>query len=272
MAIFDISEVNNAVQITKDGNYDQKQKGYYGIQDPTTDNILYITVQGRTVYQINTLEDTITVNSTPFVGDSNTLKDTINPFFFNASSGGGGGAVDSVNGTFVDNADPSNPVVKGFQVLKFALPEEVQNTEVYLATDTQADINQIILSGNNGGLQNQGAASPNKVVFDGEITEALITVKGVGVQDGSVSYPVALNVDINEVVFTGENNLDTVSFQIPSDVGIFSVGNTNFQGTQTVSIPVTKGMEISAEFINGNGASVAGQIRNMFVSLVIIES
>ena len=82
MAIYDISEVNNAVQITKDGNYDQVQKGYYQIDDPSTDNILYIQREGKTQYKIDTTNDTITVNSAAFVGNSNALKDQINSFFF----------------------------------------------------------------------------------------------------------------------------------------------------------------------------------------------
>ena len=90
MAIYDISEVGNAVQITKDGNFDQVQKGYYQIGDPTTDNILYIEREGKNQYKIDTTNDTITVNSAPFVGNSNDLKDTINSFFFNASSVAGG--------------------------------------------------------------------------------------------------------------------------------------------------------------------------------------
>jgi hypothetical protein len=90
MAIYDISEVNNAVQITKDGNFDQVQKGYYQISDPTVDTVLYIVRDGNQKYKINTDTDTITVNSAPFVGDSNDLKDTINSFFFNASSVAGG--------------------------------------------------------------------------------------------------------------------------------------------------------------------------------------
>ena len=81
MAIYDISEVNNAVQITKDGNYDQVQKGYYQIDDPSTDNILYIQREGKTQYKIDTTNDTITVNSAAFSGNSNALKDQINSFF-----------------------------------------------------------------------------------------------------------------------------------------------------------------------------------------------
>lgn len=82
MATYDISLIGNSIQITRDTNVETQNIGFYGISDPSTDSILYLTREGSTKYKIDTSADTITIDSVAFVGDSHDLRDTLTQFFF----------------------------------------------------------------------------------------------------------------------------------------------------------------------------------------------
>jgi len=54
-------------------------------------------------------------------------------------------------------------------------------------------------------------------------------------------------------------------------VGTYSVGNTNFKGFTTLSINVDEGDMLALKFMNGTSASIVGQTRNAFITLLLEE-
>lgn len=161
-------------------------------------------------------------------------------------------------------------------VAHFALAEDVNNTPVYFMTARAAggDTPANKRSGTNAGLQNPNTCSPFQVQFNATITGAVLSVRGVGVQNGSVVYPVTYQTDLNLIDWTNDTTkLGDVDFLISSSftVGTFTVGATNFKGSVPLSIDVDAGQMLGLEFINGTGASLAGQTRNAFVALILEE-
>ena len=67
--------------------------------------------------------------------------------------------------------------------------------------------------------------------------------------------------------------LTDVDFSISNSftVGTFSVGATNYRGSTSLNYNVQLGQMLGLKFINGTGASLAGQLRNAFVTLVLEE-
>jgi hypothetical protein len=99
-------------------------------------------------------------------------------------------------------------------------------------------------------------------------------VKGVGVQNGSVTYPVSYQTDLNLIGFSNDSTkIADVDFSISNSytVGTYSVGSTHFMGATTLNVDVDSGQMLGLKFINGTGASLAGQTRNAFVSILLEE-
>ena len=187
----------------------------------------------------------------------------------------------STDGYYLQTNGPGqNPswetvIAKRFAVVEFAMDEDVFNTTQYFFSwrGAGADTPGNKRSGSATGIQNAGTCSPYQVPFNATIISAVLTVRGVGVQNGTVTYPVTFQTDLFEQDFTTETKIADIDFSISNSftVGTFSVGATNFKGTTTLSVNVDSGDMLGLKFVNGTGASLAGQMRNAFVSLLLEE-
>lgn len=159
--------------------------------------------------------------------------------------------------------------------VEFVLTEDVYNTPVFFTTwrspsgDTVANKR----SGDFGtGITSPNACSPYQVPYDATIVGATLTVRGVGVQNGSVSYPVSYQTDLFTI--TGaETKIADIDFSISNSytVGIYTVAVTDFAGSTALNIDVNEGQLLGLKFINGTGASLVGQTRNAFITLLLQE-
>lgn len=155
--------------------------------------------------------------------------------------------------------------------VEFALTEEVNNTVAYFFT-WAGSIGGLRSSANTG-LQTANNCSPYQVPFDATIKKAILRVYGVGVQNGSVTYPVSYETNLLRVNGTSETKLSDVDFIISNSytVGTYTVGTTDFTGNTTLNINVDEGQMLGMQFENGSSASVAGQTRMAFITLVLEE-
>jgi hypothetical protein len=164
---------------------------------------------------------------------------------------------------------------KKLVIVEFTLTDDINNSTQWFTTwrGSGGDTSSQKLSGSNTGLQNQNACSPFQVPFNSTIIKALLTLKGAGVQNGSVTYPVSYQVDLFSEGFTSETKIGDIDFSISNSytVGTYSVGDTNFKGSTTLSIDVNEGDMLALKFINGTGASLVGQTRNAFITLLLEE-
>jgi len=164
---------------------------------------------------------------------------------------------------------------KRLVAVEFTLTEDVNNTTQWFTTwrSHGGDRPTNKRSGTAVGIQNQNSCSPYQVPFDATIIRAVMTLKGAGVQNGSVTYPVTYQTDLYDEGFTTETKIADIDFSISNafTVGTFAVGNTNYKGSVDLSIDVDEADLLALKFINGIGASVVGQSRNAFVTLVLEE-
>jgi hypothetical protein len=185
-----------------------------------------------------------------------------------------------MTGDAAGNFSPQRPARSA--ALVFALPENVANTSKYFYARrgpgaTQEDAQR---SGNSSGLSFANACSPEFSPVNGRITSAVLVVPGVGVNNGSVTYPVIFRADLFRVGFSAEHdpNINSgsavqLNFNITSGVGTYSVGSTNARVVlQDLNIPVLAGDPISLKFVNGSGASGAAIMQMAFVTLTIEET
>jgi hypothetical protein len=164
-----------------------------------------------------------------------------------------------------------------YEMVEFTLTEDVNNTVQWFTTwrSHGGDTANTKRSGSGAGIANSNTCSPYIVPFNANIYRAVLTLKGAGVQNGSVTYPVTYQTDLFSIGFSGNTNLGDIYFSIPSaatPVGTYSVGNTNLKGAGVnLDIDVSEGDLLGLQFTNGNGASVVGQTRNAFISLLLKE-
>lgn len=159
--------------------------------------------------------------------------------------------------------------------VQFCLTEDANNTEKYFYVGrTNSSALDSERSGNNSGLQNPNACSPYQVPFNGVIVRATLTLKGAGVQNGTVTYPVNYQTDLDNISWTSTSKTADIDFPISNafTVATFSPGNTNYTGSVTLNIPVTEGQMFGLKFVNGTAANLVGQSRNAFVTLIIEEA
>lgn len=177
-----------------------------------------------------------------------------------------------VNDVIGEHIAAIDEALKKTMAVMFALTEEVNNTTAYFFT-WSSDTSGGLRSSSVSGMQNANSCNPFQVPWDATITKALLTVQGVGVQNGSVTYPVSYETDLIDVGFASETKLADVDFSISNSftVGTFSVGTTQFKGSTTLSVDVDEGDMLGMEFQNGSGASLAGQTRMAFITLVLEE-
>lgn len=166
-------------------------------------------------------------------------------------------------------------VVKRIVTVEFTLTEDVNNTTQWFTTwrSHGGDSPENKRSGTTVGIQNSNSCSPYQVPFNATIIKAVLTLKGAGVQNGSVTYPVIYQTDLFEEAFTTETKIADIDFSISNafTVGTYSVGNTNYKGSVNLNIDVDEADLLALKFINGNGASVVGQTKNAFITLIIEE-
>jgi hypothetical protein len=217
---------------------------------------------GRPVYS---------TTANPTTSDDNSSGFNVGMLWINTTSGA----------SFICQDDTNSAAVwvhlnRKRDVAHFALAEDVFNTPVYFHAERGAggDAPGNKRSGANAGVQNPNSSSPWQVPFDATITGAVLSVRGVGVQNGSVTYPVTYQTDLYLQDWTNDTTkLGDIDFSISNSftVGTYSVGATNFTGSTSLSIDVDEGQLLGLEFINGTGASLAGQTRNAFVDLILEE-
>jgi len=174
----------------------------------------------------------------------------------------------------MNNLRVNGDIFPRYVMAQFMLTEDVNNTVQWFTAwrspcgDTPGNKR----SGTTVGIQNANTCSPFQVPFNATVVRAVMALKGAGVQNGSVTYPVTYQTQLFNEGFTSESSLGNVYFtDITSGVGTFSVGNTNYKGGTSLSINVNEADLLALKFINGNGASVVGQTRNAFVTLVLKE-
>ncbi len=165
-----------------------------------------------------------------------------------------------------------NVTPKKSATVEFVLTEEVNNTVAYFFTWAGSTTGGLRSSATSG-LQNSNNCSPYQVPFNATIKKAILRVYGVGVQNGSVTYPVSYETNLLRVNGSSETKLSDVDFSISNSytVGTYSVGATDFTGSTTLSVNVDEGQMLGMQFQNGSSASVAGQTRMAFITLVLEE-
>lgn len=159
--------------------------------------------------------------------------------------------------------------------VEFVLTEDVYNTEVFFTTWRSPSGDSVAnkRSGDFGtGVTNPNACSPYQVPFDATIVGATLSVRGVGVQNGSVTYPVSYQTDLFSITGS-ETKIADIDFSISNSytVGVYTVAVTSFTGATALNVNVTAGQLLGLKFINGTGASLAGQTRNAFITLLMQE-
>lgn len=247
-----------------------------GLGDPSTQgNVRYVTDRFRFVDVLGTY------NGRPiFVGSAAPTSTDDN------SSGYGVGMLwldTTTSRSYICQDDTNSAAVwvelrtKRVTAVQFMLTEDVNNTIRYFTAwrSPGADTPGQKRSGafGNPGIQNANTLSPYQVPWDATITSAFMVLRGAGVQNGSVTYPVAYETDLYDIGFTAATKIADIDFSISNSftVGTWSVGTTDYSGSVSLNIDVDEGQLLGLEFRNGTGASVVGQTRNAFITMTLEE-
>lgn len=195
-----------------------------------------------------------------------TLKDRL-------ASAGTSGQVLSSTGTAIEWITPTSGSSASY--VQFSTGEFINNTSVYLyASPWATDIN--LRSGDpTNGIANAGLTRPVVCPVTGTVTEVTYVLKSVGVNQGTVSYPVAVQFELWNVGYTTQGSkIGDINASIPTSanpVGLYTVGATNFTGTTTgLSLSVTKGMLLGVKFVNGTTNAIAGMVTQVYLSVKIV--
>ena len=165
---------------------------------------------------------------------------------------------------------------KRLTAVEFTLTDDISNAEEHFVTWNAGNIGFLtakIRSGDGTGIDGENDCSPYIVPWNATIIKAILKLKGAGVQNGSVTYPVTYQTDLFEEGFSGETKIADIDFSISNafTVGTFAVADTDYLGTVVLDIDVDEGDLLALKFINGTGASTAAFSRMAFVSLVLEE-
>jgi hypothetical protein len=165
--------------------------------------------------------------------------------------------------------------------VSFALGEAANNTSKYFYLGrclgaTQDDAQR---SGSSSGMSYANACSPFIVPFNAVITQAALKVTGVGVNQATVSYPVAYNTSLYRVGASAEQDPsvnagspNTITFSIGSNVNTWSPGSSTAASvTTTLSIQTNAGDALALKFVPGSTTSVAAMSMMAFVTLTLEE-
>lgn len=163
---------------------------------------------------------------------------------------------------------------------EFSLPENVYNTNYYFYSFSKSSTaNNLIRSNTPVGIANADTAVPIITPFTGIISKAILQIKGAGVQEGYVEYPVYYKCKISKVGYTFSGTQYSCDFPIDSGyaVATYAPGETNAKiEINNLNISVNKGDMISLMFdptTNPYGpASTVGHMRNAYVTLILSDS
>jgi hypothetical protein len=155
----------------------------------------------------------------------------------------------------------------------FSLIEQVGNTDIfYYAAQTADPTAQIARSGNRfqPGYANNPRCSPLLIPQDATIVSAMARLGNVGVDNGSVTYPVRYRASVFRIDPAGFTLLGNLDFQIPNSNPVDTFGTnvlTDFRGSLSVSFPVVAGDLVGVEFMHGSGASQVSRQECCYISL-----
>lgn len=163
---------------------------------------------------------------------------------------------------------------------EYSIPEFVFNSpQFFYSWSKGSTAMNPIRSNSYAGIQNENTVTPIVSPISGTIKKAVMQIKGAGVQNGSVTYPVYLKCKMYKVGYTSIGSAYNVYFPISSayQVATYAPGDTNaFVELNNLNITVTKGDMISLQFDPSTGDfgsdSTVGHLRNAFVTLVLDDS
>ena len=127
-------------------------------------------------------------------------------------------------------------------VVGFNLTEDVNNTSQWFTVfrSSGGDAPAYKRSGSSSGIQSSNICSPYQVPFNARIIRAVITLKGAGVQNSTVTYPVTYQTELYNEFFSSEIKVGDIDFYINNsyNVGSWAVGDTNYTSGVDLDIEV----------------------------------
>ena len=163
---------------------------------------------------------------------------------------------------------------------EFTLPETIFNTNQYFYSWSKSSTaNNLLRSNSSAGIENDNTVVPIISPMTGIIVRAILQLKGAGVQNGSVTYPVYYKCQIYKVGYTSLGSQYNCYFPISSSYAIatYAPGETNaFIELTGLNISVNKGDMLSLMFdpttSDFGAASTVGHMKNAYVTLVLSDS
>lgn len=155
----------------------------------------------------------------------------------------------------------------------FSLIESLSSSpRFFYAAQSQSPTDAQARSGNsfNPGYANNAKCSPFLMPRDGTIIRAVARLGNVGVNTGTVVYPVRYRAAVFRIDPVVNTLLGNADFLIPNanPVDTFSTGVlTDFRGALALSIPVLAGDLIALEFLPGSGGSQVALQECCYVTL-----
>jgi hypothetical protein len=158
----------------------------------------------------------------------------------------------------------------------FSLPEEVLNTTTYFYTGVKNGIDDTLKSGHSSGLSAKDQCSPHVCKTSGKVIEAVLGLKGAGINDSAVTYPAYVKTELWKVGFDDEGTkLGDIDIPLTQGVGTMTNADVNESGIvldlSASNINVSKGDMLGLKFVNGSGVSEIAFILNCFINLKIKE-
>ena len=192
---------------------------------------------------------------------------------------------DSSSGINADNVQDAIDTLDGYidsqkktEAVEFTLTSDVLVADRYftVARSSGGDFDNTKYSSHITAFQNPNQCSPYQVPFDATIVEILFSVRGLGVQNASASFPVNYRCDLIRVFGNTETDIAQIDIQIPmgTTVGTFGLLDSDLSTVQSVSVDVDKGDLIGLEFRGQGLNNIADRIaysRNAFVTFVLEE-
>ena len=178
-------------------------------------------------------------------------------------------------GTNLEDIFVTAEEIKYQENIQYALTEDVSVADVYFYSFRG---NSGLRSGGPSGMATANSCSPIICPLSGTIIEAAITVRGLGVNAGSVTYPCNYSVDLYKVGFSSEGTSNTVNFPFDNTttIGINALANSDSTLSVTgLSISVNEGDMLGLKFNGSASYGTTNQIaysRMSFIKLKIEEN
>lgn len=182
---------------------------------------------------------------------------------------------------WLDRFQPDFPVVtKSKFHTQFQLIGDI-NYDEYIYSNSDIGSQGLLGNKNRSGDSSNGyrysSSAPIICPFTGTLDKAVFALKGVAVSTGSAAATVTVNLELWSVGFNNEGTkLGDLDFDI--DSGTYTIGNwwnssvdTNFKGSETYNIAVSEGDLLAVKFKRVQNNSNAVGIKNLTLSIQIIE-